>query len=49
MDVDSSSHLTMLEEAGSYEKIVEFCKRIYSGKGVGRNNIIGHFYGLGFD
>ncbi len=33
-DVDASSHLMMLEEAQSYEKISKICEKLYSENGV---------------
>ncbi len=32
IDVDASNHLMLLSEKSSYETIIEFCRKIYSGK-----------------
>jgi polyketide synthase PksR len=34
IDVDSSSHMTMLSEEKSRQKIITFCERLYSEKGL---------------
>ncbi|AEI40435.1 SDR family NAD(P)-dependent oxidoreductase [Paenibacillus mucilaginosus] len=34
IDVDASNHMVLLSEARSYERIFEFCERLYSGGGI---------------